>query len=171
MVNFENNLQFKMAKQSCDVSAGNKDKQSILYCRHEETVGHALVLLEGEIKPFIGDISDEIAIQELKFDVQREEIASVGDKTLSNSRVNEVIIYQNGQCLSWPIVKNKFKAFVKLDRGPNLVKIQCHELNLEKELRICYEKQPYRQRYKNYFYKYIISIIAMNFLQNCSQHS
>ena len=136
-----------MAMNHLEVSTTvEADKQIVLNCRHGEAVRHALVLLEGEIKPFTNEVSCEGSTNEIKLGPTQEDTA-LKVQNLSNSKATEAFIYHKGQCHRWPVVENRFKAFVKLDKGTNLLKVQCHQLHLEKELSISYEKQESEQRY------------------------
>ena len=121
------------------------DKGIVLKCERTETVRHSLVSLEGEIKPFTNGVSFENP----KNDRSTEKDAVLDVQNLSNSKLKakEIFIDHKGHCQSWPVIDGRFKAFVKLDKGENLVRIQCHELNLKRELRIFYEKQQNQHRY------------------------
>ncbi len=134
-----------MAMNRTEISTVEVDKNIVLNCRHEETVRHALVLLEGEIKRFTNEISCETSTI---VEVAQEDTALESNiQNVSKSKANNVFVYHKEQCHRWPVVDDRFKAFVKLDKGVNLVKIQCQELGLAKDLRICYEKQQCQQRY------------------------
>ena len=124
-------------------SAVVQDNEIVLKCGHTETVRRALVLIEGEIKPSSNDVSSQ---NDLKLRSTQDK-PDLEVQNLSNSKVKEVFVDHKGQCHAWPVTDNRFKAFVKLDKGVNLIKIQCRELNIEKELRICYERQQNYQRY------------------------
>lgn len=118
-----------------EVCTVQRDEQLVLNTRQEETVGHALVLLEGVIEPF----RNELSTNELR--LGQDETVLSGQNLKTNSEASEVFISRKGQCSSWPVVDNRFKAFVKLDKGMNLVEIQCHEFEIQKKLRICYQKK------------------------------
>ena len=133
-----------MAMENVEVCKAQTDEEIVLNARQEETVGHALVLLEGMIRPFRNELSCESSTNELEL-VQNE--TALNDKRLRNSQASEVFISHKGQCSPWPVVDNRFKAFVKLDKGTNLVEIQCPGFKVKKKLRICYEKK-HQERYK-----------------------
>ena len=119
--------------------------EMILNCKSEETVRHALVLLQGEIKLSSIGFTSESLTNELKSELKQRQTAQ-NDENLPITKTSEVLMYHNGQCHRWPLVDNKFKAFLKLDRGLNMLKVRSYELAVEKDLRICYEKQVNQPR-------------------------
>lgn len=133
-----------MAMDNIEVCTVERDEQIVLKCRQEETVGHALVLLEGVVKPFRNELSCESSTDELN--LVKDETA-LNAENLRNSKTSEAFICHKGQCSAWPVVDNRFKAFVKLDKGMNLVQVQYREHKAQQNLRICFEKNKHQQRY------------------------
>ena len=136
-----------MALDNFEVCTVERDELIVLKCSQEETVGHALVLLEGVVKPFRNELSCESSTNELS--LVKDETASNAEN-LRNSKTSEVFISHKGQRSHWPVVDNRFKAFVKLEKGMNLVQVQCRELKAQKDLKICFEKKKHQQRYRTW---------------------
>lgn len=83
----------------------------------KETVFTGLILLEGEITL----TRNVIALKSNETDLT---IGKKYSSLTSDFQAPDLLIHHDGRCHSWPLVEGRFKAFVKLSKGLNVIKIQ-----------------------------------------------
>lgn len=124
------------------------------YC-NGNTVNHSLVLLEGEINIPIDNTSTKLAEQTLNPENGICVTENVPDKTeeFSSSKEGQILlVHHKGSCRRWPVIKGRFKAFVKLDQGVNKLEFELASSQNKLDLILTYRKFQNQQRFVKVVY-------------------